>query len=302
LDKISEDDLLNANLTTNDPLSTPGLVDHLPDGNDEPHVEASYDLNGTGTDEFRCVHGHHRHLKGFVFRKGDASYLVGWQCGAKLYGTKFDEYTASHNEAVSRQTALRRVQDLREAVSNFVTWSKRSEWDVALPYYSELKNTVSRDLPFVYLTISGATGHKVNDVEMPRYLCTPPKHGDDGDKKDRIADELDRMMIEVYLVQELLNKPRKAAALSLGKIVDGLLGVARRADVILTKLHDVETFFHPSTLAAICARAENAQPRRARHFAGLNKLSCKNITVQMPIDFKVPSRQPIDQLLKAITS
>jgi hypothetical protein len=67
-----------------------------------PHVEFSYDLCGSGIEEFSCVHGHHRHLKGYVFRKGESRYLVGWMCGESLYGTKFDEYTSDFRAALTR--------------------------------------------------------------------------------------------------------------------------------------------------------------------------------------------------------
>ena len=300
--RISDDDLLKANLTTDDPLSTPGLVGYLPEGSDEPHVEASYDLNGTGAEQFKCVHGSHRHLKGYVFRKGDSRYLVGWQCGDKIYGEKFDEYTRRHEQAISEQTTLRRVRDLRNALIEFLAWSQRPEWSPALAFYADLADTIRRHLPFVYSTINDAAGHKIGNVDLPRYLCASPLNWDDRNLKSGIGEVWEKMVIDAYGVQALLNKPNKAAMLLIGRIVEELQGVARRTDIILKKLEDVETFFHPSVLGLICDLAERAEPRRARHFAGLNKLSSKNITVQMPIDYKVPSRLGLEQLSRAITS
>lgn len=65
--RVSDDELLSTDLTTDNPLGLDGLVVELPDGPEEPHVEFSYDLD----DEVRCIHGNHRHEHGFVFRKGD---------------------------------------------------------------------------------------------------------------------------------------------------------------------------------------------------------------------------------------
>lgn len=75
---LTDDQLLTVELTTDDPENLNDLVHELPAGEEEPYVEFKYDLRKSGREEFSCVHGHHKHLAGFVMRKGKFRYLVGW--------------------------------------------------------------------------------------------------------------------------------------------------------------------------------------------------------------------------------
>jgi hypothetical protein len=70
-DSVSDEELLATELTTDDPERLEGLVTALPDDYRDSYMEYSYDLRGSGREEFVCVHGHHKHLCGFVMRKGD---------------------------------------------------------------------------------------------------------------------------------------------------------------------------------------------------------------------------------------
>ena len=81
---LSDEELLSKELTTEDPERLPNLVGVLPDGFEDSYVEYAYNFRCSGREELTCVHGHHRHLQGFVMRKGDTRWLVGWMC-AELY-------------------------------------------------------------------------------------------------------------------------------------------------------------------------------------------------------------------------
>jgi len=106
---VSDEELLGKNLTTDNPLGLDCLVTEIPDGPEEPHVEFSYNLE----DEVRCIHCNHLHKHGFVLRKGGYRYIVGWICGEKIYGEKFDKYAADFKAAQARQDAMRRVQSIQ---------------------------------------------------------------------------------------------------------------------------------------------------------------------------------------------
>jgi hypothetical protein len=300
-EEISDEDLLSTELTTENPLGVVGLVDRYPEGEDEPHVEFSYDLRGTGADEFKCVHGSHGHLKGFVFRKGDARYLVGWKCGESLYGTKFDAYTADHKAAVTRQSGLRRLEDLRKATIALSAWASSPDWDGAMSYYEELRNVLWRDMPFVYDTLAASAGQKLKDVQIPRFLCSEEKEPAFRHRND-IASEHHRMMAEISAVLVHLAKPNVAALALIGKIVESLRGIARRADLLVTKLEEVKMFFQPAVLGVISDLADRARPRRAPYHAGLLSLTTKKITVRLPETFRVPPRSGVEALQTALNS
>ncbi|MGM5033547.1 hypothetical protein [Tardiphaga sp. 803_E3_N1_3] len=298
---ISDDELLSTDLTTENPLGIPGLVNFLPEGDDEPHVEFSYDLRGSGAEEFSCVHGHHRHLKGYVFRKGAHRYLVGWMCGETIYGTKFNEYTSDFQAAQTRQTGLRRIRDLREALLDFSAWAGKPYWEPAVEYYGELRQTLRTQMPFVWDTVGDNAGSVFRDALMPRHLCTPPKDPYANERLNPLDGQYHRLTVEIIASLEMLATPQRALA-HIGGVIEGLQGIIRRTDVLLQRLEDVELFFQPATLLAISDHAENAKPRRARHIAGMLKLATKNVVVQLPPDYKTPSRSYLDALIKVVSS
>src|SRR6185437_7536075 len=121
-ESLSDDQLVDVELMTDDPENLENLVGEIPQGDEEPYVEFKYDLRGSEREMFQCVHGHHAHLAGFVFRKGNARFLVGWMCGASIYGEDFGQYTADFDAAVNRQDALKRVREIKSVISPFMNW------------------------------------------------------------------------------------------------------------------------------------------------------------------------------------
>lgn len=101
-ENLSDDLLVDTELTTDDPESLENLVYEIPAGDEDPYVEFKYDLRKSEREMFSCVHGHHQHLAGFVMRKGTARFLVGWMCAQTIYGENFEEYTSDFDAAVNR--------------------------------------------------------------------------------------------------------------------------------------------------------------------------------------------------------
>ena len=106
-ESLSDDELVKTEMMTDDPQNLRDLVTVIPEGPEEAFVELKYDLRKSGREEFHCVHGNHRHLAGFVMRKGPARFLVGWMCGKTIYGEDFDQFTADFETAVMRRDTLR---------------------------------------------------------------------------------------------------------------------------------------------------------------------------------------------------
>jgi hypothetical protein len=122
---------------------------------------------------------------------------------------------------------------------------------------------------------------------MPKHICS-----DAGD----IEGSFIRLMEETAAIaRSLTGDPQRVAGV-IGSIRSDIEGIIRRAELLLAKLSDVELFFQPATLLAICEHAENAVPRRTRHFAGVLKLSTRDQVIEMPEGFVMPSRAPIDRL------
>lgn len=299
-DSLSDDELVDLQMEVDDPNTLPGLVNYVPDGDEEPHVEFKYDLRKSEREAFACVHGNHRHLAGFVFRKGNVRFLVGHICGKNIYGADFERYTADYHSAVNRRNTLVRLRDLRAAVSSFTKWLDDDAWAGALTGYTDLRIALHSKMPFVFETLQDYANSKLYDAQMPRFLCLEYRWYDEGSRS--VDAEFERLRAEVSAVGSILYGPKNHAERSVGAIIERLQRIIRRTGIILAKLADVELFFQPATLAAICRHADNAVPFRARHYAGLMKLSTKKHAVEMPPGFRIPSRGPLQLLEKAISS
>jgi hypothetical protein len=143
----------------------------------------------------------------------------------------------------------------------------------------------------VYETLRWANGRRIEDTPMPKYLCIPPID---------IEDEFSRLMNATATVTSSLTGDLQTVAGSIGSVRTEIEGLIRRAELILAKLSDLELFFQPATLHAICQHAQNAVPRRKRHFAGLMKLSTRDVFVEMPKDFVIPNARAVKALQAAI--
>lgn len=289
---VSDEGLIDRVLTIDSPSTLPGIVTTIPEGDEEPHVESSYDFSGTENYQ-QCVHGH-RHLKGFVFRKGEARFQIGWMCGEAHYGQKFKKYTADFDAARTRQTVLHRVRDLRQSVEALSVWAGDNSWANAVAAFDDLNRNIKNRLPFVAECLRDYSNRKLYDVQMPRYLCAQddPMHTGEA--------ELRRMLNEIAAVTTLLTGTNDKVASVIGATVEGLYGIVRRAEILLAKLNDVVLFFQPAVLQAIADRAENSTPVRAKHYPALLSMKSRNQVVGMPEGFVVPSRAPLDAMIQCL--
>lgn len=285
-DTVSDEQLADLDVTTDDPNALANLVREYPDGDQEPYVEYSYDLRGTDREEFVCIHGHHRHLKGFVFRKGESRFLVGWICGETLYGQKFDQYKSDFDTAVARRGAVIRVRELREAVGKFAHWAGELATSNVIDKFDEMCRLLAK-MPCVIEVLNGKIDLIDRSVHLPTNLL--------GRGQD-LEGELIRLLNETTRVSSLLTGDPQRVAGYIGKIREEITGLTRRANLLMNRLVDVEHFFQPAVLVAICDSIDRAVPRRRRHFAGLLKITTRDVCVQMPVDFKLPSRMAIDHL------
>lgn len=294
---VTDEELLATELLVDAPDTLPGIVTELPADHQEAFMEFSYDLRGSGREEFACIHGHHRHLHGAVMRKGDDRFLVGWMCAESIYGAKLSDIRSDFDAAVERQATLRRVRELQDAVGRFSKWLSEIEQSQVMEKFLDVRETLETHFSFVHATIMHAKGGKIEGISMPRFICAPHS-----DMPSREHSELNRLMDETRAITQLLTGKPEFVAMRIGAIRTGIDALIRRAETILGKFKSVEEFFQPAVLHAISVHAENSVPRRARHIPGLLRLASRNVVVEMPQDYVVPSRQPIDDLIRTATS
>jgi hypothetical protein len=288
---VSDERLIDLDLEIDNPEVLEGLVRQVPANYEDAHVEFKYDLRGMDVPEFKCVHGSHQHKAGFVMNIDGSRFMVGWICAKTIYDEDFDKYTADFEAAIGRRDALRRIREIRDATAQFSAWLDKVASSNAVEAFARVSKQLKNHMPWVFETLQAANGREIEGVTMPRYLCMTPTD---------VEGEFDRLMNATAAVTLSLTCDAQRVAASLGKIRTEIDGLIRRAELISRKLFDLELFFQPSTLLAICQHAEKAVPRRSKHFAGLLKLSTRNVSIEMPKDFKVPSDQPIQTLRAAL--
>ncbi len=129
---------------------------------------------------------------------------------------------------------------------------------------------------------------------MPPNLCA--------DGAEFIQASFGRLMNEVAAVTILMTGDTQKVASKIGSIRSGVEAIIRRAEVVLRKLADVELFFQPATLSAVCAYTRNDPLKRGdRYNASLGKITCHGLVLAMPTGFSMPSRVAIDHLQAALS-
>jgi len=297
-DFLSDDKLIDAELSTDDPEGLDNLVRELPPGDEEPYVEFKYDLRGSEREKLHCVHGNHPHLAGFVMRKGDKRFLVGHICGKEIYGEDFDHYTADFNAAVNRQETLRKRREIENLTGPFMAWLQQVAASDVFKLYDSVRRQIDFRMPWISenVPLAGHYGMTVARVKMPPTLfleTTDPEA------------ELARVIAEMSALAATLIASDDLAEKSVENIKRVLNAFIRRIEAVFDQLKEVEDFFQPAVLQATCDLAnEHDNPKKRKYIAGLLTITCKRdrdkSTVQMPRNYKIPSRAGLDGLKESL--
>lgn len=118
---LTDNELLQARFTTAEPENLKGIVLEVPVSTAYPFVEFIYDLSDRER-LARCVHcGYENHYHGFVMRTENGErFLVGIDCGRKIYGADWEAFQKDFNFARTRQALLANLVGLRRELPRFV--------------------------------------------------------------------------------------------------------------------------------------------------------------------------------------
>lgn len=294
---LSDEQLLSVELTTDDPENLPNIIQELPPGDEEPHVEYKYDLRGSTREYFRCVHGNHPHLAGFVMRKGNNRFLVGHMCGKKIYGESFEHYTADFDAALNRRDALRRKKEIEEATEPFDRWLDEVSASAVFEQYETVCDRIYEHMQWIYgsLPRAAAISHRRATVVFPPTLFSD--HADPVLEFQKSAADCKTAILS------LVGRPDHEV--SVDKMRRHFAVLLDRLETSLDQLKELEDFFQPGVLTAICDLANQYDKPKKRHYtAGLMEITCKRgnkaMTVKMPRHFQLPDRAPLEAFRKAL--
>lgn len=120
--------LLSRKFEVSEPEAVPGLIDKLPADAAMPQILFRYDVRPNGGMQnkgarpfIRCAHcTGKRHWKGFVIELATGELaLLGNTCGKDQFGIEFRRVEQDFHAQRNRQSDLRRIMEIREALSPF---------------------------------------------------------------------------------------------------------------------------------------------------------------------------------------
>ncbi len=285
---ISDEQLLDAQLHVDDPESLGGLSTEVPVDGGEPYVEFKYDLRGSGRAEgLTCVHGH-KHLAGFVMRKGNARFLVGWMCGQSIYGEDFDQYKSDFNAAINRKDNLRRRREIEAATEPFMKWLQEISDSDIFNHYDRVRRQIKAQMPWVW-----ENGLRASHIDTRVVGLTFPKKLFDEGADPRV--EFGRICSDFGIAVMTLITKSQTGALDITPVKRRMDLIIQRIETVFSQLKEIEAFFQPAVLEVICKLAnEYDNPKKRRYVSGLLCLTCKKdrekVTIQMPRNYRFPDR------------
>lgn len=131
--RYSDTDLLEKNLVSSDPEQLENLSKKMPDNYKEADIEFWYDLTppkGVERNYIWCAHDEKEtHWIGYVMKTpNNTRFLIGKDCGKKIYGLQFNITSRSFDGLRSRQLDLRRwnsvVASLPKALKELTDFSQ----------------------------------------------------------------------------------------------------------------------------------------------------------------------------------
>lgn len=300
-ESLSDEDLEKTDLITDDPESLPGLVKEIPDGDEETYVEYKYDLRKSGrAEEFQCVHGHHRHLAGFVMRKGDKRFMVGWICGGSIYGEDFDAYTADFDAAVARKDTLRRAKDIRMAIDPFLTWLQEVTNSGVFGKFQNARDQAYEHFQWVHDNLFYVSQA---DMRARRMSYFPDGiFSEDNDPElewKKAASEFQAIAMQALAREEWAEQ-------NIANMKRAMEALLKRFEGVIEALKELETFFQPEVLALVCEYAnQHDNPKKRTYIPGVLSLTMKRdkgkLVLCMPRNFRVPDRKAIEAFRTALS-
>jgi hypothetical protein len=147
--RLSDDQLLSTSFTADDPERLPDLREEEPPTDQTPIVEYLYDFTKTDHANIRCVHCKYpNHKMGIVLKLADGRrYLVGHECGAKLYGARFRELMEDFEGAKTRALLITRMRRLKAALPAFYDYLHELRRHPCVSAYPWLRDHFRKEMP-----------------------------------------------------------------------------------------------------------------------------------------------------------
>lgn len=296
---LTDDELLDTELRIDDPERLENLVYEIPPGNEETYVEFKYDFSGSGREELTCVHGHHKHLKGFVMRKGNARILVGWMCAKSIYGEVFDEYEADFNQAENRKKILYRSRETRNLISQLMLWIERALASETFDIYEGAQRQLKEKMPWIWENARRAAHVEANQrgLKIPSAFFDLNK--DPRDSLIKIATSVSALAATTIAKTEIeepqIRYVQRVLETTINQIEDHL-----------SELRGLEELFQPAILELICKYAnKHDNPQKRNYAAGLLLIECfrsgkgKSI-IELPKNYKVHDKSELEKIKESL--
>ncbi len=289
---MQDNELIDTALTTDDPESLPNIVRQVPPGSEEPFVEYTYDLNGSGRPRLHCVHENHAHLKGFVMNKAGQRFLVGWVCGEKLYGQHFNKLYADYDAAVTRQDSLKRAREIKRATEPFGAWLTEVADSDVFKRFESVREQMFEHFEWVHENL-----FYIFEVDVRARRANVPHRLFDEDNDPEV--DWKKAVADFNILAALVLAKNDWAEKNIVGMKRRMESLLQRFEEVLKRLKELEDFFQPEVLALVCDYAnKHDNPKKRTYIAGLLAITCKRgknpTVVCMPKNYKIPSMQRLE--------
>jgi hypothetical protein len=199
---------------------------------------------------------------------------------------------------VNRQQTLRKRREIETLTGPFMAWLQQVAASDVFKLYDSMRRQISFRMPWIWenVPLAGHYGMTVARVKMPPTLFL---EGTDPETEfSKVAAEASALAANLIAKDELEDKSVE----NLKRMLNALI---RRVETIFDQLKEVEDFFQPAVLQAICDLAnENDNPKKRKYVAGLATITCKRdkdkSCVQIPKNYKMPNRAGLEALKESL--
>ena len=172
---LSDDELIAKTFTISDPESLPDLTTEVPPTDQHPIIEYTYDFTGTKHSNIRCVHCKYpNHKKGIVLQIPDGRrFLVGHECGAKLYGAHFATILQDFESAQMRARLIARMRRLRAALPQFNAYLFEFRTCQSIQSFQKFRAQFSKTMPRLWGELKIAHHNNQGNLLVQREIHDP---------------------------------------------------------------------------------------------------------------------------------
>lgn len=197
---VTDADLLARRFAVDDPECLDQLSLSVPETDHVPVIEFAYDLTPPRGDKrpfVRCAHCKYpNHWRGYVMRCADGTrFLVGKDCGAKIYGADFNLVERDFRVQRTRQAYLRRLDRVRAAFPAALCGVVEIARSKALGQYEAVNRDLRNGMSDLFRQLSQVVKFREGVLYVEERVRDYAAEERRAERQKDAADEIDKLTV-----------------------------------------------------------------------------------------------------------